>query len=157
MNLYILGLDESEVDFDPDDNPGGQRDELPNGSTYLDQACALLELLDPGKGQRLRHILEHDLVEDEDVYRLIPLLDLGRIVDLLESIEDDVLAVTDEHWRLRPDKAADVLVKAPNLVYTFKDSNNRTVHTLENTVSVVLTLRRFLVSALVNGLKVAID
>ncbi|HEX5751703.1 MAG TPA: hypothetical protein VFZ09_36120 [Archangium sp.] len=157
MHLYILGLDEGEADFDPIQNPAGLRDELSEGSRYLDQACQLLELVNTQKGARLRHILEHDLLESESFHRLIPLLDLGRIVDLLQGIEDDVSKVADDRWQLRPGPAAAVLAKAPGLVDTYEDKEGRTVQTLSNTMNAVLALRQFLIDALVRGLEVAID
>lgn len=157
MYLYILGLEESEADFDPLQNPAGLRDELPEGSHSLEQACRLLELVNPPKGARLRHILEHDLLKNASFHRLVPLLDLGRIVDLLQGIEDDVSTVADDRWQLRPGPAATALARSPELVDTHENKEGRTVQTLSNTMNAVLALRQFLINALVRGLEVAID
>lgn len=157
MDLRILGLDPSEVDFEPDTNPGGLREELPHGGDYLFLAADLLDVVAPEKGARLRHILEHDLVRDEDLELLLPTLDVGRIYFLLEDLDEDVQSVTDELWRLRPEYADAVRARAPELVYTFTDENGRTVHTLENTVAAALTVRSLLRTATARGLDVVLS
>lgn len=157
MDLRILGLDPSEVDFEPDTNPGGLREELPGGGDYLFLAADLLDLVAPEKGARLRHILEHDLLPGEGLEQIISVLDVGRIYFLLEDVDEDVLAVTDAHWRLRPEHADSVRARAPELVYTFTDEDGRTVHTLENTVSVALTVRNVLHAAMMRGCQVLLS
>lgn len=157
MDLRILGLDPSEVDFEPDSNPGGLREVLPHGGDYLFLAAALLDLVAPEKGARMRHILEHDLVPGEGLEEIIPELEVGRLYFLLEELDDDVQTVTDENWRLRPEHADAVRKRAPELVYTFTDEDGRTVHTLENTVSVVLNVRNLLRAATLRGRKVALE
>ncbi|QSQ27006.1 hypothetical protein JY651_19735 [Pyxidicoccus parkwayensis] len=157
MDLRILGLDPSEVDFEPDTNPGGLREVLPHGGDYLFLAAELLDLVAPEKGARLRHLLEHDLVPGDTAGQVIPGLDVGRIYFLLEDLEDDMQSVADEHWRLRLEHVDTVCKHAPELVYTFTDENGRTVHTLANTVAAVLTVRNVLHDATVRGRKVLLE
>ncbi|QSQ27005.1 hypothetical protein JY651_19730 [Pyxidicoccus parkwayensis] len=157
MDLRILGLDPSEVDFEPDTNPGGLREVLPHGGDYLFLAADLLDVVAPEKGSRLRHILEHELLPDKEGGEVIPELDVGRIYFLLEELDDDVQAVTDEYWRLRPEHADAVLKRAPELVYTFTDENGRTVHTLENTVAAVLAARSLLRNATLRSRKAHLE
>jgi hypothetical protein len=88
MNLRILGLDPSEVDFEPDTNPSGLRELLPLGGDYLLVAADLLDIVAPEKGASLRHILEHELVPGNGLEQIIPELDVGRIYFLLEELKE---------------------------------------------------------------------
>jgi hypothetical protein len=157
MSLRIVDMDESEETFDADDNPTGVRVVLEHGWEYLQQAAALLTVVDTEKAEKLRHILDHELVPESPARLRILHPQVTSIVDFLNGIETDIQVVTDADWRVRPRNLPVVEKKAPYLLYSFKDENGKTIHTLENVVSVVLTLRSFLSHAVAQGSDIEVD
>jgi hypothetical protein len=109
------------------------------------------------RGDELKRLLKEEVEHDRfgEPVIVTPAL-AARIVAILKPLPDALLAITDQHHRLRPDKVEEVMEKAAYLVDSWQEPSG-TVYTLANHLDDVYRAREFLARAAELGRDVELE
>lgn len=155
MSMRLLNTEEGECDDRP--VPTFFPCYLEDGWSYLYRAVQLWQLVDPVRGGDLKRLLlekvEHDRSDGPII--ITPTL-AAHIVAILAALPGALLGITDQHYRLRPDKVEEVLEKASYLVDSWQEPSG-VVYTLENHLDDVYRARKFLARAVELGRDVELE
>jgi hypothetical protein len=155
MSMRLLDTKEGECDDRP--IPAFSPCYLEEGWSYLYRAIQLWNLVDPNRGAELKRLLKEEVEHDDFDEPIIVTPALAtRIVALLAPLPDALLAITDRHQRLRPEKVSEVLEKASYLVDSWQEASG-TVYTLANHLDDVYRVRKFLDRAIDLGRNVKLE
>jgi hypothetical protein len=155
MSMRLLNTEEGECDDRP--IPTFSPCCLDDAWSYLYRAVRLWQLVDPARGDDLRRLLQEEVEHDRSSGPIIvtPAL-AARIVANLAALPDALLSITDQYYRLRPDKVAEVLEKASRLVDSWQEPSG-TVYTLANDLHDVYRARKFLARAVELGRDIEVE
>jgi hypothetical protein len=131
--------------------------ELEDGWGFLYHAIDLWELVDVEKANTLHRLLKEDVERPDENGQIIVSPSLAsRIVDQLTGLEQALLQLTDEHYRLRPDTIEPVLAQASHRVDTWNEAG-KPIYTLSNALHDVINARKFLEKAIQLGRSVELE
>jgi hypothetical protein len=137
----MIGVEEGECDEDLD---SFYPCEMEKGQTYLYRAINMWNLVDPQKAEELRRVIKDEVEKRNAQRRTIVDPNLARrIVEKLSGLEQALLRITDQNYRLRPDTVEQVMAQYPFLVDSWEE-DGRTIYTLANNLQDVRNVRTFL-------------
>ena len=149
MTFHLLGAQPGECDDSV--TPTGFPCELEEGWSYLYRGIQLWNLVDPERAASLQRLLKEDVEREDEAGHIVVTPELAqRVVDGLRGLDQALLAITDAHYRVRPEMAERVRAQAEHLVDA-RVEDGQTVYTLANTLHDVRRARRYLEDAIALG------